>query len=290
MVSRKRKVKRKLNIKKVIFFIAVLLIIVLGIVFGVSKLLNNSSNKSENKVINTKKYTYIKYGSTNNKTNIYIKDNNKFNNIGSIEKGIKLEFSELDKNYLKINGFDNQYYVKAENINKENTIDEIDNRYKNYIVFNENIVTNNKTNFYNDDGNLLYTINNSYDLPIIIKDNDRYGVEFNNRLVYINKNDVKEIKSNNNTNKTNASGVGVLNYHFFYDDSNPEEAAKCNQEICESKTQFQEDLNYLKTNNIFTLTTKELELYIDGKVQLPKSVLITIDDGWMMELGLKMLE
>ena len=290
MVSRKRKVKRKINIKKVIFFIAVLLIIVLGIVFGVSKLLNSSSNKPENKVINTQKYTYIKYGSTNNKTNIYIKNNNKFDNIGSIEKGIKLEFSEIDKNYLKINGFDNQYYIKAENINKEDAIDEIDNRYKNYIVFNENIVTNNKTNFYNEAGNLLYTINNSYDLPIIIKDNDRYGVEFNNRLVYVNKNDVKETKTNNNTNKTNASGVGVLNYHFFYDDSNPEEVAKCNQEICESKSQFQEDLNYLKSNNIFTLTTKELELYIDGKVQLPKSVLITIDDGWMMELGLKMLE
>lgn len=289
MVSRKRKVKRKINIKKVIFFIAVLLIIVLGIVFGVSKLLNSSSNKPENKVINTKKYTYIKYGSTNNKTNIYIKNNNKFDNIGSIEKGIKLEFSEIDKNYLKINGFDNQYYIKAENINKEDAIDEIDNRYKNYIVFNENVVTNDKTSFYNEDGNLLYTINNSYDLPIIVKDNDRYGVEFNNRLVYVNKNDVKETKNNNNTNKTNASGVGVLNYHFFYDDSIANNDG-CNEDICISKSQFTSELEYLKNNNIFPIMSKELEWYIDGKIQLPKSVYITIDDGARTKIAVDLLK
>ena len=85
--------------------------------------------------------------------------------------------------------------LKLKILIKEDAIDEIDNRYKNYIVFNENIVTNNKTNFYNEAGNLLYTINNSYDLPIIIKDNDRYGVEFINRLVYVNKNDVKKNKN-----------------------------------------------------------------------------------------------
>ena len=34
---------------------------------------------------------------------------------------------------------------------------------------------------------------------------------------------------------------------------------------------------------------KELELYIDGKLQLPKSVVITIDDGWRSKLGIELL-
>ena len=165
----------------------------------------------------------------------------------------------------------------------------MDQRYKNYILFNENIVNNDKTSFYDEAGNLLYTINNSYDLPIIIKDDDRYGVEFNNRLVFISQNDVKEIKQNNNTDKTNASGVGVLNYHFFYDE-NIANNDGCNEAICVSKSQFISELEYFKTNNILPIMAKELEWYIDGKVQLPKSVYITIDDGGRTEIAVNLLK
>ncbi len=52
---------------------------------------------------------------------------------------------------------------------KIDKLSETDNRYKNYIVFNENIVTNDSTSFYDENDNLLYTFNKSYDLPIIIK-------------------------------------------------------------------------------------------------------------------------
>ena len=30
---------------------------------------------------------------------------------------------------------------------------------------------------------------------------------------------------------------------------------------------------------------KELEMYIDGEIQLPKSVVLTIDDGWRADMG-----
>ena len=43
---------------------------------------------------------------------------------------------------------------------------------------------------------MIYSFNKSYNLPIIIKDTDKYGVEFNNRLLYVKKNDVKEINKN----------------------------------------------------------------------------------------------
>lgn len=283
-----KKVKRKLKIKKLIIFIVFIFVILIGGVFGSLKLLD-SSDKTENKTINAKKYNFIKYGSVKDKADIYTKDGNSYKKIGTIEKGFGLEFESLDNNYLKIKGFDDKYYIDIDAVKEENGIKEIDQRYKNYIVFNENVITNDNTSFYDEDGNLLYIINNSYDLPIVIKEDERYGVEFNNSLVYIKKDNVKETKANNNTDKSNTSGVGVLNYHFFYDDSIANNDG-CNEEICVSKSQFTSELEYFKTNNILPIMSKELEWYIDGNVQLPKSVYITIDDGGRTEIAVDLLK
>ena len=47
---------------------------------------------------------------------------------------------------------------------------------------------------------------------------------------------------------------------------------------------FATHLDYIKDNHIFTPTLSEFEMYLDQKIQLPKSVVITIDDGWRSEL------
>ena len=201
------------------------------------------------------------------------------------------------------------------NLKKESLIKEINNHYNKFVKTNketklynenneevgtvgkdvelslnkENIVTNDKTLFYDDNDNLIYSFNKSYNLPIIIKDTDKYGVEFNNRLLYVKKNDVKEINKNNNTDKKNSSGIAVLNYHAFYDENNAEEKANCTTEICHSKKQFKSQLNLIKEKDMLTLQMKEVEMYIDGKVQLPKSVLITIDDGPKTKIAVDLL-
>ena len=41
--------------------------------------------------------------------------------------------------------------------------------------------------------------------------------------------------------------------------------------------------------NMLTLKMKEVEMYVDGKVRLPKSVLITIDDGGKTKDGIDLL-
>ena len=180
----------------------------------------------------------------------------------------------------------NKYYIFYEDVNKIDELSEIDDRYKNYIVFNNNIVTKDNTSFYDEDDNLVYMFNEGFSLPIIIKDNDRYGVEFNNRLLYIKASD-GEVTSNTNTDKHNASGIGVFNYHAFYDENDPNDS--CPTVICHSKKQFKAQLDYLKENNILTLKMKEVEMYIDGKIQLPKSILLTIDDGGRDKIAVDML-
>lgn len=276
--------KKKSN-KKIVLLIVVIFVLVLigiGLYFVLEK--GNVTNITKP---NYDDY-YSEYVITNKESKIYIKDNNEYKETGLIGKNIELSLNNEISNdgYFNIDYFDNKYYIYYEDVNKIEELSKIDDRYKNYIVFNDNIVTKDNTSFYDEDGNLVYMFNEGYSLPIIIKDNDRYGVEFNNRLLYIKASD-GEVISNTNTDKHNASGIGVFNYHAFYDENDPNDS--CPTVICHSKKQFKEQLDYLKENNILTLKMKEVEMYIDGKIRLPKSILLTIDDGGRDKIAVDML-
>ena len=104
-----------------------------------------------------------------------------------------------------------------------------------------NIKTKEVTNFYDEDSNLVYSFNESFDLPIIIKDTNKYGVEFNSQLLYVNKDDVEETHANTNTDLKNKSKIRTITYHFFYDAA----TESCNQSICLSLTQLEEQFKYI---------------------------------------------
>ena len=87
---------------------------------------------------------------------------------------------DLNTEYFNIKDFD--LYIKYEDVEKTKEVQKSD-RYKNYIYFNSNVVTKNITNFYDIDGDFLYSINKSFDFKILIKDDDSYGVVNNDELV-----------------------------------------------------------------------------------------------------------
>ena len=50
-------------------------------------------------------------------------------------------------------------------------------------------------------------------------------------------------------------------------------------------------MKYLSDNNYYTPTMKDVEMFIDGKIQLPEhTALITIDDGYFADAAVKVLE
>lgn len=285
-----RKKRKKGNNKKNVIFIIVILILI-GIIAAICYKIN------QDRIVEMKQNTlkqdiishYNEYVATNKETSIYSLNNNKYTEIGKIGKDEALTLDKIDityKNeYLKIKTFEEDYYVYYKDIDKIEKIKEKNNRYKKYISFNKNIITKEKTNFYDEDGLLVYSLPKSFNLPIIVNKKDTYGVEYNDRLLYVKSEDVLEVKENKNTNSKNTSGIAVLNYHFFFDTSISGDAAKCNQSICLSTTNLKKHLDYIKNNDIFTPTMKELEMYIDGYIQLPKSVVLTIDDGWRAGKG-----
>lgn len=262
-----------------ILVIIIILIILLNIYFFIAK--------KEEKIKDYSGYhsdTVV----TKRDSKIYKYNDNSYNEIGIVYKGTKLlleKIEDISNEYFKIRDLGGEYYIKYSDIEKEQEYYKNDSRYKNYIIFNKNIITTEETTFYKDD-NKIYTIKESFNLPIIISDNDRYYVEYNDMLLYIMKDNIKEIIDSYNTDEENTNGVPILNYHFVY----KTEEETCDQVICHPEKQFRTHLSYIKDNNYFTPTMKELEMYIDGKIRLPKSVVITIDDGRNVNIAIKIIE
>lgn len=277
--------KRKNN--KIIIIISLLLIILIGVIIFIYY-----SKDSVMPIIdNTKEIEkhYNEFVKTNKEAILY---NEKEEEIGKIGKDVELTLNNInidkDTKYFSIKDLEG-YYIKYEDVDKIDKLTDIDQRYKEYIPFNQNIVTNDTTNFYDENDNLIYSLKKELSLPIIIKEDDKYGVEYNNRLLYVKTEDVKEVVDNHNTDKTNSTGVAVLNYHAFYDENDAEARANCNTSICHSRKQFKSQLDLIKEKDMLTLKMKEVEMYIDGKIRLPKSVLITIDDGGRTKDGIDLL-
>ena len=277
--------KRKNN--KIIIIISLLLIILIGVIIFIYY-----SKDSVMPIIdNTKEIEkhYNEFVKTNKESILY---NEKEEEIGKIGKDVELTLNNInidkDTKYFSIKDLEG-YYIKYEDVDKIDNLTDVDQRYKEYIPFNQNIVTNDTTNFYDESGNLIYSLKEEFSLPIIIKEDDKYGVEYNNRLLYVKTEDVKEVVDNHNTDKNNSTGIAVLNYHAFYDENDAEARANCNTSICHSKKQFRSHLELIKKMNMLTLKMKEVEMYVDGKVRLPKSVLITIDDGGRTKDGIDLL-
>ena len=281
--------KRKLKLSGLIIIVLILIILIGGSYYEFNKYLKNKEEKD--KIALKKDITshYNESVMTNKAAPIY---NSKGNKVGLIAKHVELlledfEITEKTINF-KIKDLEDAY-INYQDVDKIDKVTEYDKRYQKYIPFNSNIKTKEKTSFYDEDGNLVYTLNKSFDLPIIIKDSDKYGIEYNNRLLFVKKEDTEEVYDHKNTDKHNSNGVGVLNYHFIYDDADSKQRSECNEEICVSKSQFKKELDYFNDNNIWPIKMHELELYMDGKLQLPKSVLITFDDGGWTKIAVDLL-
>lgn len=291
--------KNKKSVKKKSFIYLGIFIIILGVVSAGYYYFNKESfnntdlgEKIEEPKISIEeiKTYYSDYIKLMNGSSLYIKEGDSYvevsNIVGEIELSLDASYEVIDE-YFKV--LNSDYYVKYDSVSKIEGLSLVNNEYryyKNYIPYNENIVLNENSKLFVDDINYYEVNGGSY--PIIIKDTDRYGIEFNNRLVYVNKSDVLEVIGSQNTTEVIADGVSVLNYHFVV---SAEEMKSCAQSICIREDKFDSQIKYLKDNNYYGVSMRDLELFIDGKIQLPRnSVSITIDDGWYVQRAITVLE
>lgn len=208
---------------------------------------------------------------------LYSKKNNEYKKIGKIAKDEVVELGEEKVTYKtkyfyipKLNS-----YIEYDKVSKNDIEISKNQRYKNYLPFNENIVSDEEIKLYRDE-KVVYELYFSIDVPIIEKSDTGYYIEYNEELLYIDGSDVLNTYEKENTTLEEAVSVPVTVYHFIYLEGDN----TCNESICHHENQIKEQFGYLRDNNYFTLNTTELGKFIDGKIRLPKkSVLVTIDDG-----------
>ncbi len=158
------------------------------------------------------------------------------------------------------------------------TLDFNDRKIENHLLaFNENCIT--KDNFVIKDefGNVVMQFHQSQEFVIYVKDATQTGIVFQERIYYIDNEDIMTTKESMNTSEVEDTEVPVLMYHFFYSKENNETGADGNWMGINN---FENQLEYLKTADYTSLTMRELELFLDKKARVPEnSFVITIDDG-----------
>lgn len=243
-------------------------------------------NKRQEKISLIKSH-YNKYVKIDHEVNLY---DDKENVIGSV-KNIELELKdiEIDENTKYFYSDTIDAYVKYEDVVKIDSLTKEDNYWKNYIPFNKEVILIKGKKLYIDDNSFYqFNLREIKFNPIII-DGENYYFEYLGHLVYVNKSDIeKEIETSYSAEI--ASSIAVLNYHYIVNKDSGE-LKECVQSICITDTQYEEELKYLKDNGYYTATMKDTELFLTGKINLPKkTVVITIDDGWYVARNIALLE
>ena len=242
--------------------------------------------KDENVLIKIKS----NYGSavkTTKDTKLYINNNGKYKDVGSINKDNILELEvvdniSLDNKYFKL--LDNDYYVSYKDVIP--TTDTINKRYLNYIEFPIEVTTKESVVCYDENFNEVFTINIPVTSKVIVNLDDYYGISLLSRLVYVKKEDVSNVVEVDSSEEM-AESIPAILYHFIYLNGDN----SCNDIICHSEEQIDSHFKFLADNNVFTLNTSEVLSFIKGEINLPKkSILITIDDGARAEKFIPFLE
>lgn len=276
------------------FFIALIafFIVLFGAYFGYKNYQKKQKIKTieiERKQLDNVLSKYSKIAKTNKDATLYTKDNNDYVTVGSLSKNYPLNLTEekFNKDTKYFNIANTEYYVSINDVEKLDSLNEYSTRYKSYIPFDQNIETKDTVTFTDEFDNKI-TLNKSFELPIIIKEDDKYGVELYDHIYYVDKSDVANVINHVNSNAKKKDKILTLTYHFLYD----KETDKCNQGICQELGQFESHLKYMKENNFLTITLDEMDLFLDGKINLPyNSVAITIDDGTIFNTkAIKLLE
>ena len=244
--------------------------------------------------LNKVKNQYHDFVKLKDGSSLYTKDGKKYKKAsivhGNVELSLDVNYQIVDE-YFKI--LNSDFYVNYNDIIGLEALTEKIGEYKyyhNYIVYNENVVLTEGAKLYVDD-NSYYEVNGGI-YPIIIKDTDRYGIEFNNSLVYVFSENVDDVVESSNTNLGHTDGLSVLNYHYVVSATDENgERTECKQSICITDEMFDSHVKYLKDKGYYAVSMRDLELFIDVKIQLPeKSVSLTFDDGWYVARTIGILE
>ena len=218
---------------------------------------------------------------TNTKATLYRYVNESYQPAGKIAKDTFLQLNESDHlgetDYFSLSNIEG-YYLNYQDVNipDENTVKPfVDQRYKSLIPFNQNVITDNKTDLYDFNGNLYLSLDRGREFKLIVNTDDKYGVDYLDHLLWINKSEASLVAADNSSAAI-AREVRTLCYHKLYD----EKVNYCGSVICHELGQMRSHFDYLKNNGYYFMSMQDMAWWLKGQIQIPyNSVCLTFDDG-----------
>lgn len=132
-----------------------------------------------------------------------------------------------------------------------------------YIVFNQNVHTNEMTELYRE-GHLILTLNQEMDFVIYYQDQENYYVEYLEQIFGIPKNKNISVYESVNTTEVEESQIPVL----YYDNI---------KEYIET-TKGQEQVQMLKEGNYYTISLEDYEKWMNGYIRVPDKAILLLSN------------
>ena len=274
--------KRRLKKGPIIILLLAILVLISLMIFLIKEKKEESikkEKKNEKEITEKIKSHYNEYVKAKENSKIYDKNEKEIGEISNVE--LKLKKEKIDKNTKYFYAENIKAYISYKDVDK---IEKISKYETERVPFNKEVTTKENIKINIDEKSYYKLKKEIIFSPIQI--DDKYYFIFDDKLVYINKEDIKEEKNIDKYKSTSA--IAVINYHYVV---NEEETKECRQNICERDYQYDEQMKYIKDTGFYTATMEDLDLWIDGKINLPeKTVVITIDDGWYLPRNIEILE
>ena len=235
--------------KKILFISSVIILLLITLIIYFY-------NKNEKNLYENNFYEQV---NIIKETKLYDKNQN---SIGIIHPNTVINLEKKQDKKYKIKNY--EYFIDYHNLKKIET-----NINNELLVFNQNIITNDKFNLYQNN-EIKIEIYLSMEFPIYQISDSTYTISFLNQYYEIKKEDVKEIKENINSNEEYATYIPVLyfvnivNDHYY------------NESLREDK--YKEIINYLNSQNLNYIDINTYNLWIKGYINLPKNSVLLMSE------------
>lgn len=278
--------KKRRNL--IIVVVSLIVVIGIGIAFAFfhhQSVEQKRKEQEEKRLIQKMEAVYHPLVKTTKEGKVYQKNREKYQEVGTLLEGVTLKLDTKEKiiastKYFKI--LDQDYYVSYQDLAKVEQ-EEKKESFSQYIPFAEDVVVP-KGTVLKQNGREIFSWNEELRGPLIVR-GEEYTLKLGDEYYQVAK-DAVTLTEGTKVEQELASAIATLNYHFFYEEG----VDFCNQTICLSTKRFQEHLNYFRDHGFYTMRMIDMERFVNEEVQLPKnSVLITIDDGWLVEKGAALL-
>lgn len=253
----------KLKRKSKIFIIVMVVLLIILLIGGY--LFYRHKKEEKEKMISIKEH----YSSTvlMNSGSIYQKENDQYQKVGAVEKNTLFslaEFSIDDVNDTYFPISNSNYYVYFEEVSP--TEEKLKRDYPDYYLLKTQVGSTENTKFYQN-GELLFTLDQSLTFDVISKTEDYYQVKFMDQFFDLKQSEV-EIKEEKELEETTLISVIEV----------PEINEDCTNNNCISSSKLKTVLDHFIEKGKYTITKDDFALWLHGNIHLKTGAVLFLSE------------